>query len=192
MGHVTGWAALAPAGVLAVAPAGGRAVAPAGVLAVAPAGVLAFVLAFVLAGCTTPAASEPPAGAAPSARAGFGGPDPAESVDEVVFRTPSKNIACALSPSAVRCDILRKDWQPPSKPADCELDWGNGAHIRAGEAALTCSGDTVLGEATTTLEYGKAYRSGTVRCDSESSGLTCKDEKTGRGFTLAVARYSLF
>ncbi|GIM89522.1 DUF6636 domain-containing protein [Paractinoplanes toevensis] len=152
----------------------------------------ALTLCAALSGC------DPGGGAAsptPSAHAGFGGPTAAAAttdVDEAMFRTPSKNIFCALTRSAVRCDIAQNKWNVPSKPADCELDWGNGAYIEAGKAAFTCTGDTLLGSATETLEYGRSLRSGDVLCTSESSGLTCKDEKSGRGFTMSVARYSFF
>jgi hypothetical protein len=113
-------------------------------------------------------------------------------VGEALFQTPSNNIICSLTRSAVRCDIVRKTWTPPPKPADCELDWGNGMYIEAGKAGMTCTGDTLIGSAKETLDYGKGLRSGTVACESVSTGLTCRDEKSGRGFTLAVGRYSIF
>jgi hypothetical protein len=109
-----------------------------------------------------------------------------------MFHTPSKNIYCSLTRSTVRCDIAQKSWRPPAKPADCQLDWGNGMFIDAGKAGITCTGDTLIGAATEILPYGRGLRSGSVLCTSESAGLTCKDEKSGRGFTLAMARYSIF
>ena len=149
-----------------------------------------------LAGCTSSTGGGPvtsPPSAPPSARAGLGGPSLAVSdVDEIAFRTPSKNIFCYLQRSAVRCDIFHHTWQPPAKPASCEFDWGSSLHITGGKAGFLCVSDSVFSEAKTTLEYGRGYRSGDVLCDSESAGLTCKDEKTGRGFTLASARYSVF
>ena len=157
-------------------------------------------LCLALAGCTSSGggAASPTAPPPSAAHEGFGGPavSPAAAspvaVGEVIFRTPSKNIFCALSRSEVRCDIIRKTWKPPAKPADCDLDWGNGLYISSGRSGVTCAGDTLIGAATETLAYGRGYRSGDVVCDSESVGLTCRDEKTGRGFTLASARYSLF
>jgi hypothetical protein len=161
-------------------------------------GLFALALLGVLTACTptdapTPPPSSPPS---PSAKAGFGGPGrapgPPREVDEAMFRTPSRNISCALTKSAVRCDIVRKTWEPPAKPADCELDWGNGLVISDGSATITCAGDSLAGVSASTLEYGEALRSGTVRCDSESTSLSCEDEKTGHGFTLASSRYTLF
>jgi len=162
---------------------------------------LVALLSLAVAACSSGGGGTPST-ATSSAHAGFGGPAPSApsaaasivvtDVDEVFFQTPSKNIICDLSPSAVRCDIVHKSWSPPAKPSSCELDWGNGMHITAGKAGITCAGDTLIGTASETLGYGQADRSGSVLCTSESSGLTCKDEKTGRGFTLAVSRYSLF
>jgi hypothetical protein len=157
--------------------------------------VAALVLAGALAGCSALGSGS---GAKPthtvSAHAVLGGaPPPAvRDVREATFRTPSKNIACALTSKSVRCDIVRKNWQPPPKPADCELDWGSGTFIENGRANFICAGDTVIGAATTTLAYGNALRSGDLMCDSESVALRCLDEKTGHGFSLAVAQYSLF
>jgi len=151
------------------------------------------LLSLAVAACSSGGGGKPASSALPSAHAGFGDPVASvTSVTEAFFQTPSKNIVCDLSPSAVRCDIIHKSWSPPAKPSSCELDWGNGMYISAGKAGFTCAGDTLIGSAKVTLEYGYADRSGSVLCTSESSGLTCKDEKTGRGFTLAVARYSLF
>jgi hypothetical protein len=153
---------------------------------------LVALLSLAVAACTSGGGGTPSSSALPSAHAGFGGPKASNVVGEVFFHTPSKNIICDLNPSAVRCDIISKSWSPPAKPSSCELDWGNGMYISTGKAGFTCTGDSLISAASETLEYGQADRSGSVLCTSERSGLTCKDETTGRGFTLANARYSLF
>ncbi|GAB2624478.1 hypothetical protein Aab01nite_18200 [Paractinoplanes abujensis] len=156
-------------------------------------GILVLALLGVLSGCSPLESPTSTPTTVPSAKSGFGGPDPAAvSVTEETFQTPSKNIVCALTSSEVRCDIAQKEWSAPAKPADCELDWGNGLVVTDGEAAYSCAGDTLLGSARTTLQYGSALRAGTVRCDSASSGLTCKDEETAHGFTMATAKHRLF
>jgi hypothetical protein len=163
---------------------------------------LVALLCLAVAACSDDGGGTPST-SSPAAQAGLGGPAASAAappvvrdVDEVFFQTPSKNIICDLSPSAVRCDIIHKSWTPPPKPSSCDLDWG-GMHIAAGKAGFTCAGDSLIGSgtessATETLAYGQAFRSGSVRCTSESSGLTCLDEKTGRGFTLSAERYVLF
>ncbi|MBU2662193.1 hypothetical protein KOI35_01600 [Actinoplanes bogorensis] len=161
-------------------------------------GILVLALLGVLSGCSLFESAGSSASPTPtaSAKVGFGGPGPEPviptTVDEAMFKTPSQNIACALTASDVRCDIVRKSWTPPAKPADCDLDWGNGLVVSGGKVVFTCAGDTVIGSSDQTLEYGQALRAGSVRCDSESSGLTCKDEETGHGFTLATAAYKIF
>jgi hypothetical protein len=70
------------------------------------------------------------------------------------FASPSGNIACVITssgdgasvPRGVRCDIDQRDWSPPPRPADCELDYGQGVVLGVGEAAeLLCAGDTTIG-----------------------------------------------
>jgi len=146
--------------------------------------VLALVAA--LAGCT----SSPPPPPPPSANAVLGSAP--ETVDEAFFQTPSGNISCVLNRSLARCDIVRKTWQPPAKPADCDFDWGNGAYVENGKAGVTCTSDTLIGAAKSTLAYGDSLRAGAFQCDSRSSGVTCRQSETGHGFTLASARYALF
>lgn len=154
----------------------------------------ALLLLGAVAGCTASGGGRGSSSPQPSAHAGLGAPPSptVTEVDEAAFRTPSKNIACALTGKSVRCDIIHKNWQPPPKPADCTLDWGFGLFIENGQASFICAGDSVIGAATTTLAYGNALRSGDLLCDSESIALRCIDEKTGHGFTLAVAQYGLF
>src|SRR3954447_5769107 len=110
---------------------------------------LVALLSLAVAGCTSGGGGTPSSSTLPSAHAGFGAPSAAPivvtDVDEVFFRTPSKNIFCDLSASAVRCDIISKSWSRPAKPSTCELDWGNGMHITAGKAGFTCAGDTLIG-----------------------------------------------
>ena len=92
----------------------------------------------------------------------------------------------------MRCDIGRKSWSAPAKPADCELDWGTGLSLQgADEATFTCAGDTVLG-AEEKLEYGDSLRAGDFLCSSDSKAMRCENVSSGHGFTLAIARYTVF
>src|SRR5262245_21274534 len=64
------------------------------------------------------------------------------------FQSPSKNIGCAAVDEdvvQVRCDIRNHAWKSPAKPANCELDYGDGLVIEAGGTAeFVCAGDTTL------------------------------------------------
>jgi hypothetical protein len=124
-----------------------------------------------------PPASQPPASQAPK--------------DQVQFSSPSGNIGCTLSSAGARCDIGERSWKPPPKPQSCSADWGQGLTV-AGEApAFVCAGDSVLGSSTE-LAYGKTLQRGDYSCLSEKDGMTCKNTKTGRGFTVARASYEVF
>jgi hypothetical protein len=167
----------------------------------------AFVLVGALAGCSLSSSPSgtPAAGASsspvttPSARTGLGAasspvaPSPVVTVvKDANFQSPSKNITCVLTTSAVRCDIIRKTWTAPTRPASCQLDWGNGMYLNEGEAGFVCAGDTVVGTATMVLPYGTSLQAGNVRCDSGNAALRCMDNSSQHGFTLAVADYNLF
>ncbi|MFI6072905.1 DUF6636 domain-containing protein [Actinoplanes sp. NPDC051343] len=154
----------------------------------------ALMLVVALAGCGSPGSSpDVPASATPSARTGLGAPSPVVSVvASANFQSPSKNITCDLTTGAVRCEIIKRDWEPPPKPASCELGWGHGMSIENGRADFVCAGDTVIGTASEVLPYGSSLRAGNVQCDSGNVSLRCVDEKSQHGFTLAVADYNLF
>jgi uncharacterized protein DUF6636 len=161
-------------------------------------GILALVLVGALAGCSAPLSprSSPSSSAAPSAREGLGAaatPSPTvRVVEQANFLSPSKNITCDLTTGAVRCEIVKRAWEPPPRPASCQLGWGHSMSIDNGKADFVCAGDTVVGTATEVLPYGSSFRAGSVRCDSGNEALRCVDSKSQHGFTLAVADYNLF
>ena len=109
----------------------------------------------------------------------------------VFFLSPSKNIGCSLSESGARCDIHDRSWDPPPKPAGCELDFGQGVTvIGTSPATLTCAGDTVL-VGDDVLEYGHVATRGDFECRSANSGMSCRNLKTDHGFSLAKEKYTL-
>jgi uncharacterized protein DUF6636 len=160
---------------------------------------VALLLLGALSACTG-SDDKPSARSTPAASAGLGSRATAPAtalavrrVDQLIFLTPSKNIGCDLQAETVRCDIGRKSWPPPPKPADCPLDWGNGVHLDKTKVAnFICAGDSLLGATSVVLAYGEAVQAGDFRCDSEVTALHCENEKTGHGFTLSVQDYDLF
>ena len=161
-------------------------------------GLAGLGLAAVLAGCSGSGDGAGPSAPPAAANAGLGAAPAAPSVNvtkkvtEAAFRTPSQNIGCYLTAEAARCDIVKKSWDPPPKPADCELDWGNGISVyQEQEAAFTCAGDTVLG-AGDVLDYGRSLQAGEFVCDSSSAAMRCSNVSSGHGFTLSVQQYQLF
>ncbi len=110
----------------------------------------------------------------------------------VTFISPSGNVGCILDSDYARCDIIDRDWNPPPRPADCELDYGQGIGIAPGERpAFVCAGDTTLG-GEKVLAYGDSLTRGRLSCDSSESGISCRDARTGHGFSLARQVYQLF
>ncbi len=110
------------------------------------------------------------------------------------FRSPSGNIGCLTTAGTVRCDIQKRSWNPPRRPADCpsEVDFGQGITVGSGAARFVCAGDTALNPAATKLAYGTATATGDLTCASATAGMTCTNESTGHGFVISSASYRLF
>lgn len=108
------------------------------------------------------------------------------------FRTPSKNIACAVETFGVRCDIQKRDWSPPPKPRSCRFDWGSGLNLgNRGRARINCTSDTLLGQGRI-LNYGSSMTAGRFTCRSRTSGVRCVNTKNGHGFTMSRQAYTRF
>jgi hypothetical protein len=118
--------------------------------------------------------------------------EPDAATDLVGFTSPSGNVGCIIDSAYVRCDVSERDWTPPPRPADCEFDYGQGISPSVGEkAAFVCGGDTALGGGKP-LDHGQSVSVGLMQCDSTESGITCRDTKTGHGFTIAREACQVF
>jgi hypothetical protein len=135
---------------------------------------------------------------------GGGGADDGEKEDKVEaptavvhlqsFRSPSGNIGCVMFEGGARCDIRKREWSPPSRPASCpeQVDFGQGLSVdHTGEASFVCAGDTALDPSATPLEYGEASEMGGTQCISRSEGITCANH-SGHGFFVSIQSYKLF
>ena len=72
------------------------------------------------------------------------------------------------------------------------LDYGQGIELRAGGSAdFVCAGDTALGGGEV-LDYGTSIGAGLLVCESEESGMSCRDAESGRGFTISKQSYEIF
>ena len=107
------------------------------------------------------------------------------------FRSPTGNIGCYLTAEVARCDIAERSWEPPPRPASCDLDWGQGIELDGTGPYFICAGDTTLG-ADTVLEYGSSAQRGPLYCESADTGMTCIHTGTGSGFSLSRGGYRLF
>jgi hypothetical protein len=110
------------------------------------------------------------------------------------FRSPSGNIGCVMFEGGARCDIRKREWSPPARPASCpeEVDFGQGLAVsHDGKAAFVCAGDTTLDPTGTALEYGEASELGGTICMSRTEGITCANH-AGHGFFISIQSYKLF
>ena len=121
---------------------------------------------------------------------------PALADEFIYFHTPSDNIHCVLMSGqfeGVRCDMLDLTKSFPTRPADCDLDWGDafevGPNDRKGH--VVCHGDTVINPDSMELGYGASATLGDFTCTSEKTGMTCTNAR-GHGFAIAKARQKLF
>ncbi|HKZ15076.1 MAG TPA: DUF6636 domain-containing protein [Solirubrobacterales bacterium] len=120
--------------------------------------------------------------------------EPSRIVHLKTFRSPSGNIGCALYEGGARCDIRKRDWSPPPRPAQCpeQVDYGQGIEVaHRGEAGFVCAGDTALDPSASALSYGTASQVGGAECISRKNGVTCVNQ-AGHGFFLSVQSYQVF
>jgi hypothetical protein len=113
----------------------------------------------------------------------------AKPMNTLSFSTPSGKIDCVYLESdrdvpSLRCQTAFDLTPLPSKPADCDLDWGGGLQLESnGKVDVVCAGDTVAGDYTT-LAYGEVWEKNGLRCVSRRRGLTCSS-RNGKGFFLS-------
>jgi hypothetical protein len=141
---------------------------------------------------TTPATT-PTTATTPATTPTVPEPSPATNVVHVSsFRTPSSNIGCAIAGGSARCDIKQRDWEPPPKPADCDVDFGQGIAVGGRGPSFVCAGDTALNPTGPVVPYGTDTQVGRFLCASREDGVTCQNTATKRGFFIARDRYRLF
>lgn len=115
-------------------------------------------------------------------------PESESLAPHLFFHTPTENIGCALSANGVRCDIQEHNWQPPPKPADCDLDWGYGLAVAESEPGhFFCGGDSVFGVGGA-VGYGQEVRRGDYGCAISRNGVRCENSLSGHGFVLSRQR----
>jgi hypothetical protein len=112
-----------------------------------------------------------------------------------MFLSPTRNIGCGITSGNAACDIREKTWSPPSKPASCEFEWGNGLYLTTTASPATgfaCSGDSVINDDAAVLPYGQRTTLGSITCESREDGVRCVDAVSRHGFLIGKASYDLF
>ena len=123
-------------------------------------------------------------------------PDPA-GADVWTFETPSGNIQCLVGEepeaSDLTCTIIDRTG-PPARPlpADCMSNWGHTFFMRnTGPVEMICEELQRHRDGFDRAEYGVTGRFGGFTCQSEKTGLTCRNQD-GHGFSLSRARQTVF
>lgn len=178
---------------------------PPRILLVAVVCLLVLLLLVLLVQRATNGGGEPGAAATPTASAtttedATAEPAPSASapaeVDDVeeeptYFASPSGNIACVITADSADCVIASFSYEPQDA-AQCDGD-AAGDHLRVEEAgsSMPCDPLVVAGDVPP-LDYGEQVAAHGFTCDSEESGVTCRHDATGYGFSVARAAYDLF
>lgn len=119
-------------------------------------------------------------------------PAPADAITgSATLQSPSGNITCDLSESGARCDVAQRSWKLPPRPSDCTESWGVGAAVTSDGPTLVCSDNKLSNGSAQKAAYGTSYSAGDYACTSSQSGIECWSVKTGKGFKVARATYSL-
>ncbi|WP_130414206.1 DUF6636 domain-containing protein [Xylanimonas ulmi] len=142
--------------------------------------------------------SSPDAGADGAATGASEEPSDAASDDAAdagpalaTFASPTGNITCEISADAATCSIAQLAQQPA--PSDtCDGTVGNRVSVTAQGAILTPCVPTAQQPQPapadmSKLDYGQSVTQGQFTCTSERTGMQCRDDKTGKGFSLARA-----
>lgn len=116
-------------------------------------------------------------------------PEGAQELSALV--SPSGNIHCTLSGDDVSCS-LEEHFLENNTGGECTEDAPFAVRVGAeGEPQLDCGQSVASGDATE-LAYGESAKNGNVACTSDSSGMTCWNTRTGKGFTVAKDTYETF
>lgn len=109
------------------------------------------------------------------------------------FDSPTGNLQChVVADIQVYCEANEHTYDPPPVPEDCEGDWGDAIWIAEdGAVGFSCHTDTV-DPTDDRLAYGETTVVGNFACQSRESGITCWDQRTGHGFSIARGAYALF
>lgn len=154
--------------------------------------IVAFVTFRGPSSPSTPTATSTATSSATPSAAGQDAPAPVERTGMArTFASPSGNITCTIDETGARCGIASL----ANDPAPVEGCDGSVGHVyvvtTAGVPEVPCvSKDDKpkkAGKKVDVLDYGAVVREFGYTCMSEEAGVTCTDDTTGRGFTLARA-----
>lgn len=102
----------------------------------------------------------------------------------LTFTSPTGNITCAMNAHAAGCDVDQMRWPlTAAQLASCGQANLTGLSLPAhGPARFDCRTDVAVPNPQRVLAYGKSVTAGPITCSSATTGVTCRDRRTGHGF----------
>lgn len=122
-------------------------------------------------------------------------PEPEQNEALTDFVLPSGNIYCSMTETTATCTILSFSYEPPPLPEGCTGTVGAVLEITAdGAPTFPCVTEPPTGPApgTPELAYGEGSTIGQTTCLSSRNGVFCRDNPSGRGFSVARAGHQFF
>lgn len=153
-------------------------------------GAIVFAISLLGGGDDDPAgeATTPPAASATESTEET---PPAEPTVSETFASESLNITCEVTDLSATCVIAQLGTQP-APVAGCDGTVGYKVVLGAdGSVEQPCvpaaEQPQPAPDGTAVLDYGTSKTVGPFTCDSAETGMTCRDDATGKGFTIARA-----
>ena len=113
-----------------------------------------------------------------------------------LFASPSGNIVCSIAEDAASCSIAVLSDEGLVEDETCDGTVGHVVRVTAeGGAERPCVEGDPPGEApaaTPVLDYEDSTAAFGYTCTSSRSGIICRHDETGHGFSIARAGSSLF
>lgn len=154
-------------------------------------GAVVFAISLAGGGSDDDPKSPVTSGASPSAETTEdAGTAPQEPTVSESFASKTKNISCEMTDVGVTCSIAELASQP-APVAGCEGTVGYRVVLDAEGVTQPCvpaaEQPRAAGGDVEVLPYGESKTVGGFTCDSADTGVTCRDDATGKGFTVARA-----
>lgn len=121
--------------------------------------------------------------------------DAADAQEARLFASPSGNIVCSISPEAASCSIAELSDEGLVDDDSCDGTVGHVVRVTEEEAERPCDTGRAPGKApsgTPELDYEESTSAHGYTCTSSRSGVICRHDGTGHGFSIARAGSSLF
>ncbi|MEZ5153031.1 hypothetical protein [Rhodococcus zopfii] len=122
---------------------------------------------------------------------------PYERNESYYFTSPDGQFHCGIIKLPTRSEAgCEGTTDPvPPRPDDCVVNWGNGIRVaNEGEGAFMCSGGPVYlsGDDTAALPAGSTLSKLGFSCSTTGTDVTCVNDDTGHGFTVAAGSNETF